>query len=197
MNAFIPNACFVFVLAGAMSAPAIASAAPTATLETSMGNIVIDLDSEHAPQTVDNFVRYAKEKHYDGTVFYRVVPGFVIQAGSYDAMGKPRGIHPGPGIPLETATAQSNLKGTITSAHGDEPNSGRAEFFINLADNKGLDHAPDDMENKTGFAAFGKVTEGMDVVDAISKVQLGGGIGPFGDAAPAMPVIIQKVTISN
>jgi cyclophilin family peptidyl-prolyl cis-trans isomerase len=156
---------------------------------------VIDLDREHAPQTVDNFVRYAKEGHYDGTVFYRVVPGFVIQAGSYDAMGKPRGIHEG--IPLESGTAQSNLRGTITSAHGDEPNSGRAEFFINLADNKGLDRQPDDMENKTGFAAFGKVTEGMDVVDAISKVQLGGGIGPFGDAAPAMPVVIQKVTISN
>ena len=194
MSTCTRNAGFAVVLAAAMSA-ANAYAAPTATLETSMGNIVIDLDREHAPQTVDNFIRYAKEGHYDGTVFYRVVPGFVIQAGSYDAMGKPRGIHEG--IPLETLTAQSNLRGTITSAHGDEPNSGRAEFFINLADNKGLDRAPDDMENKTGFAAFGKVTEGMDVVDAISKVQLGGGIGPFGDAAPAMPVIIQKVTISN
>jgi len=181
------------VVAAFAAAPAIA--APTATMETSMGNIVIDLDREHTPQTVDNFIRYAKEGHYDGTVFYRVVPGFVIQAGSYDAMGKPRGIHDG--IPLETSTAQSNLRGTITSAHGDEPNSGRAEFFINLADNKGLDHQPDDVDNKTGFTAFGKVTEGLDVVDAISKVQLGGGIGPFGDAAPAMPVIIQKITISN
>lgn len=181
------------VVAAFAAAPAMA--APTATMETSMGNIVIDLDREHTPQTVDNFIRYAKEGHYDGTVFYRVVPGFVIQAGSYDAMGKPRGIHDG--IPLETSTAQSNLRGTITSAHGDEPNSGRAEFFINLADNKGLDHQPDDMDNKTGFTAFGKVTEGLDVVDAISHVQLGGGIGPFGDAAPAMPVIIQKITISN
>ena len=184
----------LFVAAAALAAGS-ASAAPTATLETSMGNIVIDLDHDGAPKTVDNFILYAKEGHYDGTVFYRVVPGFVIQAGSYDAMGKPRGIHPG--IPLETLTAQSNLKGTITSAHGDEPNSGHAEFFINLADNRGLDHQPDDFGNKTGFTAFGKVIEGMDVVDAISKVQLGGGIGPFGDAAPAEPVIIQKVTISN
>jgi len=195
MIVFLRNARFASAFVAAVLAAGAAAAAPTATLETSMGNIVIDLDREHTPQTVDNFIRYAKEGHYDGTVFYRVVPGFVIQAGSYDAMGKPRGIHEG--IPLETATAQSNLRGTITTAHGDEPNSGRAEFFINLADNRGLDRLPDDIENKTGFTAFGKVTEGMDVVDAISKVQLGGGIGPFGDAAPAMPVIIQKVTISN
>src|SRR5436190_22241636 len=99
MTTFRRNAGFASIFASAMLAAAAASAAPTATMETSMGNIVIDLDREHVPQTVDNFIRYAKEGHYDGTVFYRVVPGFVIQAGSYDAMGKPRGIHDG--IPLE------------------------------------------------------------------------------------------------
>jgi cyclophilin family peptidyl-prolyl cis-trans isomerase len=182
-----------FVSATVFAAPAIAT--PTATMFTSMGAIVVELDREHAPATVDNFVRYAKEGHFDGTVFYRVVPGFVIQAGSYDAMGKPRPAHDP--IPLETANARSNLRGTIAMGHGDEPNSATAEFFINLADAKGLDRQPDDMDNKTGFAAFGHVLGGMDVVDAISKVPLGGGIGPFGDAAPVTPVIIQKVMITD
>jgi cyclophilin family peptidyl-prolyl cis-trans isomerase len=170
-------------------------ATPTATLFTSMGAIVVELDREHTPATADNFVRYAKEGHFDGTVFYRVVPGFVIQAGSYDAMGKPRDVHDP--IPLETANARSNLRGTIAMGHGDEPNSARAEFFINLADAKGLDRQPDDMDNKTGFAAFGHVIGGMDVVDRISKVPLGGGVGPFADAAPVTAVVIQKVMITD
>jgi cyclophilin family peptidyl-prolyl cis-trans isomerase len=172
-----------------------ATATPTATIQTSMGDIVLELDREHTPATVDNFMRYAKEGHFDGTVFYRVVPGFVIQAGSYDAMGKPRGVHDP--IPLETANAQHHLRGTIAMGHGDDPNSARAEFFINLADQPTFDHLADDMDNKTGFAAFGHVVGGMEVVDAISMVPLGGGIGPFGDAAPATPVVIQKVVISN
>ena len=172
-----------------------AAAAPIATLQTSMGEIVLELDREHTPATVDNFVRYAKEGHFDGTVFYRVVPGFVIQAGSYDAMGKPRGVHDP--IPLETANAQHHLRGTIAMGHGDDPNSARAEFFINLADQPTFDRLPEDMDNKTGYAAFGHVVTGMEVVDAISMVPLGGGIGPFADAAPLMPVVIQKVVISN
>jgi cyclophilin family peptidyl-prolyl cis-trans isomerase len=155
----------------------------------------VQLDREHTPKTVENFLRYVKEGHYDGTVFYRVVPGFVIQAGSYDADGKPRGVHDP--VPLETATAQSNLKGTIAMAHSDEPDSGRAEFFINLADNKALDRKPEDMDNKTGFAAFGRVVEGMNVVNAISMVPVNGGIGPFPDAAPVTPVVINKITILN
>jgi cyclophilin family peptidyl-prolyl cis-trans isomerase len=172
-----------------------ALAAPTATMQTSMGDIVLELDREHTPATVDNFIRYAKEGHFDGTVFYRVVPGFVIQAGSYDATGKPRPVHDP--IPLETAKAQSNLRGTIAMGRAAEPDSARAEFFINLADTAGLDRLPDDMDNKTGYAAFGHVVGGMEVVDAISMVPLGGGIGPFGDAAPVTPVIIQKVVISD
>ena len=186
---------FAFAITVVATAATAAWAAPTATLQTSMGDIVIELDREHTPATVDNFVRYAKEGHFDGTVFYRVVPGFVIQAGSYDAMGKPRNVHDP--IPLETANAQSNLRGTIAMGHDVDPNSARAEFFINLRDTPQLDREPGDMDNKTGYAAFGKVSQGMDVVDAIAMVPLGGGIGPFGDAAPMTPVIIQKVVISN
>ncbi|HEX3486040.1 MAG TPA: peptidylprolyl isomerase, partial [Micropepsaceae bacterium] len=81
---------FLSVLAGGVFAGTAAYATPTVTIQTSMGDIVLELDHEHTPATVENFVRYAKEGHFDGTVFYRVVPGFVIQAGSYDAMGNPR-----------------------------------------------------------------------------------------------------------
>jgi cyclophilin family peptidyl-prolyl cis-trans isomerase len=186
----------VALAAAVLATPLFAqSLPPKVTIQTSMGDIVLELDREHTPATVDNFLRYAKEGHFDGTVFYRVVPGFVIEAGSFDAEGKPRGVHDP--IPLETANAQSNLRGTITMAHGDDPNSARAEFFINLADNKGLDRMPDDMENKTGFAAFGHIVEGMDVVDRIAMVPLNGGTGPFPDAAPVTPVVIQKVVILN
>lgn len=166
--------------------------APKVSFQTSMGEIILELDREHTPATTENFLRYVDEGHFDGTVFYRVVPGFVIQAGSFDAEGKPRGVHDP--IPLETATASSNLRGTVTMAHGDEPNSSRAEFFINLADNKALDRDPADQENKTGFAAFGHVVAGMDVVDAIAALPLGGP-GPFPGAAPLMPVIIQKAAV--
>lgn len=167
--------------------------APRATIETSLGNIVVELDAEHTPATVANFEQYAREGHFDGTVFYRVVPGFVIQAGSIDAKGDARGVHDP--IPLETANASLNVRGTITMARDNEPNTARAEFFINLMDNTSLDRQPDDHDNKTGFAPFGHVVEGMDVVDRIAQLPLNGGIGPFPDAAPATPVVIMKVTI--
>jgi cyclophilin family peptidyl-prolyl cis-trans isomerase len=168
-------------------------AAQRAVMETSMGNIVVELDAEHAPATVANFVRYAREGHFDGTIFYRVVPGFVIQAGSVDAKGQSRSGHDP--IPLETANAASNIRGTIAMARADEPASASAEFFINLGDNSPLDHQPDDHDNKTGYAVFGHVVEGLDVVDRIASVPLMGGIGPFPDAAPAMPVTIVRVTV--
>lgn len=167
--------------------------APRATIQTSMGNIVVELDAEHTPATVANFTRYAKEGHFDGTVIYRVAPGFVIQAGSIGAQGMSRPVHDP--IPLETANAASNLRGTISMARADDPNSATAEFFINLADNSGLDHQADDHDNKTGYATFGQVVEGMDVVDRIAMVPLMGGQGPFPDADPVMPVTILKVTV--
>lgn len=167
--------------------------APRAVIETSLGNIVLELDAVHTPATVANFARYANEGHFDGTVFYRVVPGFVIQAGSVDAKGKSRSTHDP--IPLETANALSNARGTIAMARADEPSSAAAEFFINLGDNSGLDRQPDDHDNKSGYAVFGHVVEGMDVVDRIAAAPLMGGVGPFPDAAPAMPVTIVKVTV--
>ena len=131
---------------------------PRATIETSLGNIVVELDAEHTPGTVANFAQYAREGHFDGTVFYRVVPGFVIQAGSFDAQGQPRGVHDP--IPLETANASPNLRGTITMARDDEPNSARAEFFINLADNKSLDHHLTTTTTRQGLRRSGMSSKG-------------------------------------
>ena len=183
---------FALTILAASATLAAEDAAPKVSFQTSLGEIIFELDREHAPVTVANFLGYVREGHFDGTVFYRVVPGFVIQAGSFDAEGKPRGVHDP--IPLETATTSSNARGTMAMGHGDDPNSARAEFFINLADNKAIDRQPDDFENKTGFAVFGHVVTGMDVVDAIAALPLGGP-GPFPGAAPLTPVVIQKASV--
>src|SRR5258708_15069748 len=114
---------------------------PRLLIATSMGDITLQLDSVRAPKSVANILRYVKEKHYDNTAFYRVAKGFVIQMGSFDAKGKPRGIHPGP-VPLEAGNGLSNLRGSVAMARAEEPDSATAEFFINLADNTPLDHKP-------------------------------------------------------
>jgi peptidyl-prolyl cis-trans isomerase A (cyclophilin A) len=161
-------------------------------MHTSMGDIVLELDRAHAPRTVANFLRYVREKHYDETKFYRVVPGFVIQAGSLGADGVGHPDHEP--IPLEANNGLKNLRGSISMARNEAPVSAQAEYFIVLADNPGLDPAPDDMENKTGYAVFGHVISGMDVVDRIAMVPLGG-TGPFGAAAPLDPVVIHTVEV--
>ena len=170
-------------------------AAPRVSMETSLGTIVFELDREHTPASVENFLRYAKRAISTAPCSTAWCPVSSSRPAVWMRPAKGRGVHEP--IPLETANAQSNARGTITMAHGDEPDSATAEFFINLVDNKGLDRMPDDHDNKTGYAAFGRVIEGMDVVDSIAKVPLNGGYGPFGDAAPAMPVTIVKVTIQN
>jgi cyclophilin family peptidyl-prolyl cis-trans isomerase len=160
-------------------------------IETSLGNITLELDQAHAPATVQNFLRYVSEKHFDGTVFYRVVPGFVIQAGSYMADGSYRSPHAA--IPLEANNGLLNTRGSIAMARGDTPASADAEFFIDLSNNADLDHKADDTANTTGYTVFGHVVSGMDVVDKIAGVQLGDK-GPFPSAAPVEPVIIRQVT---
>jgi peptidyl-prolyl cis-trans isomerase A (cyclophilin A) len=174
-----------------------AAASPEARMETNMGTIVIALDAEKAPATVANFVRYAKEGHYNGTIFYRVVPDFVIQAGSLGADGKWRPTRKP--IPLETASDLSNKRGTVAMAREEKPASALAEFFINLSDDnaKGLDRKPMEAPNTAGYAVFGHVTSGMEVVDAIAGVKIGGGKGPFPENDPVKPVIIKKVTIGE
>lgn len=166
---------------------------PKILISTSMGDITVQLDAVRAPKSIANVLRYVKEKHYDGTAFYRVAHGFVIQMGSWDAKGKGHGIHPGP-VPLEADNGLSNLRGSLALGRGEEPDSATAEFFINLADNTPLDHKPGDPGNTTGYAVFGQVIAGMDVVDAIGAVPTGDG-GPMPGQWPLTPVVVKKVTL--
>ncbi len=184
------------VLAALFFFPSAASAqaAPRVLIQTSMGDIGVELDPVHAPATVENFLRYVNERHYDGTIIYRVVPGFVIQAGSYEVSGKERASHDP--IPLEAGNGLSNLRGAIAMARESEPNTATSEFFIDLVDNVRLDRAPLDTEGKTGYAVFGRVVSGLDVVDAIAKAPLGG-VGPFAANSPTMPIIITSATVVN
>jgi peptidyl-prolyl cis-trans isomerase A (cyclophilin A) len=166
---------------------------PQILIATSMGDITLQLDAVRAPKSVANVMRYVKEKHYDNTAFYRVAKGFVIQMGSWDANGKPHGIHPGP-VPLEANNGLSNLRGTVALGRDTPPDSATAEFYINLADNIALDHKADDAGNTTGYAVFGQVISGMDVVDAIGQVPTGDN-GPMPGQAPITPVIVKKVSL--
>jgi cyclophilin family peptidyl-prolyl cis-trans isomerase len=171
---------------------------PQARFETSMGAIVVALEKDKAPQTVANFIRYAKQGLYNNTVIYRIVPGYVIQTGSFGADLKWRPT--GKPIALETAGGLSNKRGTVATARDMKPtNSAKAEFFFNLADTnaQALDPKPGDSPNTTGFAVFGKVVSGQEVLDAIALVPLGGMKGSFPTAYPQKPIVIKKVTIKE
>lgn len=171
------------------------NAPPKVMFQTSMGNFVVEMDPQRAPKTVENFLRYVREGFYSGIIFHRVVPGFVVQAGGYDVQGNERNVHDP--IALETATAANNVRATIAMARTNLPNSARSQFFINLQDNSQLDRAPNDPGNLTGYTVFGRVIDGMAVIDAIAMVQLGGSLGPIPQASPRTPVVIQRVTIVN
>jgi cyclophilin family peptidyl-prolyl cis-trans isomerase len=166
---------------------------PRILIATSMGDITVQMDAVRAPKSVANILRYVKEKHFDNTAFYRVAKGFVIQMGSWDAAGKPHGIHPGP-VPLEANNGLSNLRGAVALARAEAPDSATAEFFISLVDNVRLDHEAQDTGNTTGYAVFGQVTSGMDVVDAMGQVPTGDN-GPMPGQAPVTPIVVTKVTL--
>ena len=164
---------------------------PQILISTSMGDITLQLDSTRAPKSVASVLRYVRDRHYNGTVVYRVVKGFIIQMGSWDANVKGRPGHAP--SPLEADNGLSNLRGTVALAHGEDLMAS-ADFFINLADNIALDHKAEDTGNTTGFTVFGQVVSGMDVADAISNVAVGDK-GPMPGQAPVDPVLINKVSI--
>ena len=167
---------------------------PKLLIQTSMGDITLQLDDSRAPASVASILGFVKKKHYDGTVVYRVAKGFVIQMGSFEAHGKGRGIVRPSVVPLEANNGLSNLRGTVAMARAEAPDSATAEFFINLDDNVRLNHAADDPGNTTGYAVFGQVVAGMDVVDAIGNVPTGDN-GPMPGQAPGTPIIVKKVTL--
>jgi len=135
------------------------------TLDTTKGNIVIEVDEKAAPVTSANFLRYVQEGFYKGTIFHRVIPGFMIQCGGFTADMQQKNTHEP--IVNEAANGLKNVRGTIAMARIDDPNSATAQFFINLINNDYLNPGP----GNPGYAVFGKVVKGMDVVDTIAQVK--------------------------
>ncbi len=162
------------------------------TLQTNHGDIVLELDRERAPITVDNFVSYAKAGHYDGTIFHRVIDGFMIQGGGFEPGMKQRPTRDP--IQNEASNGLSNETGTIAMARTMAPHSASAQFFINVKDNTFLDHTAPTSQG-WGYAVFGKVVEGMDVVDAIKKVRTGSRDGH--DDVPVEDVTINKAVVQE
>ena len=159
-----------------------------ATIETSMGTITVELDDAKAPVTVTNFIEYVKSGHYDGTIFHRVIDGFMIQGGGFTKdMNQKETRAP---IKNEAANGLKNARGTLAMARTMIVDSATSQFFINLVDNEFLDYRGPD-PRMFGYAVFGKVTDGMEVVDRIAKVKTGFA-GPHQNV-PEEPVIIRKV----
>lgn len=160
------------------------------TMETSMGTITLNLDEGKAPITVKNFVDYAKSGHYDGTIFHRVIDGFMIQGGGFTKdMNQKTTKDP---IRNEAMNGLKNKRGTIAMARTSVVDSATSQFFINLVDNDFLDFQAPTMQG-FGYAVFGLVTDGMTVVDAIAKVKTGFA-GPHQNV-PETAVVIKKVTV--
>lgn len=159
-------------------------------IQTNMGNIVIQLDSAKAPITVENFVTYVNDGFYNGTLFHRVIPGFMIQGGGFSAdfVQKPTNAP----IKNEAANGLKNKRGTLAMARTSDPNSATGQFFINLKDNGFLDYTSA-TPSGYGYAVFGEVVEGMDVVDKIAQVKTGSKNGH--QDVPVEPVLIQTMVL--
>lgn len=172
-------------------APAPAIAGTTLVkMQTSMGDIIIELDAKKAPATAKNFIDYVNENHYSGIIFHRVISGFMIQGGNFD-MNMKKATTKAP-IVNEAANGLQNLRGTIAMARTSNPNSATDQFFINHKDNPFLNAAP----GKPGYAVFGKVVEGMEIVDAIAAVPTGTKAG-MRDVPQTPVIIISAKVITN
>jgi cyclophilin family peptidyl-prolyl cis-trans isomerase len=186
MRTFVSALALVVVLTLGIDAARAAESTPqggppVVILETSLGNIELTLDPEKAPISAENFLAYVDAGHYDGTIFHRVISGFMIQGGGFDASMSQKATK-GP-IKNEFGNGLTNQRGTIAMARTNDPHSATAQFFINTVDNGFLNNPP-------GYAVFGKVTAGMDVVEKIEKVETASK-GGHRDV-PAQPVTIVK-----
>ena len=156
------------LLAGALASGAWAADAPRVKFATTLGDFVVEVTPDKAPKTVENFLRYVKDKHYDGTIFHRVIVNFMVQGGGFapDMQQKPTR----PPVPLEAGNGLKNQVGTIAMARTADPNSATAQFFINVRDNAALD-APN--PDGHGYTVFGKIVSGMDVISKITATPTG------------------------
>jgi len=180
----------VLALTLGMAALGTARAAnPIVVMETSMGTIKVELFEDKAPITVKNFLAYVDDKHYDGTIFHRVIDGFMIQGGGMEpGMKEKKTKDP---IKNESSNGLKNTKGTLAMARTNVPDSATSQFFINVKDNDFLDKA--NARDGVGYCVFGKVTDGMDVVDKSKNVATGPK-GPFPKDAPEENIVIKSIT---
>lgn len=162
----------------------------TVDLETSAGTIRVELDAEKAPLSAKNFLDYVAKGHYDGTVFHRVIKGFMVQCGGFEPGMKQKAT--GETIANEANNGLKNLKYTLAMARTSDPHSATAQFFINTADNGFLNHSAETLQG-WGYAVFGQVVAGQDVVDRIEAVRTGR--KGFHDDVPVDDVVIQRATI--
>lgn len=158
---------------------------PWVVLETTAGSLLLELDGRRSPLTVKNFLTLVDSGYYNGTIFHRVIPDFMAQGGGYTRDLKVK--EPDGGIPNESGNGLPNLRGTVAMARQDDPHTAMAQFFINLSDNRSLDPRPD----RWGYAVFGYVIEGMDVVDKMAEMPTGPA-GPFDQDVPVSAIIIEK-----
>jgi cyclophilin family peptidyl-prolyl cis-trans isomerase len=177
------------LILGAAPAQAQGAGAPVyVQFKTTLGSFTIELDSARAPLSVANFSQYVQDKHYDGTIFHRVVGGFVVQGGGFlpDGQEKPTR----PGVPNESGNGLSNRRGTVAIARTGDPHSGTAQFYVNLNDNLSLDPSP----ARWGYAVFGRVVQGMEIIDTIARVPTGSR-ATFADETPLEPVVIESAQV--
>jgi peptidyl-prolyl cis-trans isomerase A (cyclophilin A) len=183
------NLKHLFVVSAAAVVPTGALAAdPQVDLKTSAGNIRLELYPAKAPKTVENFLRYVRDGHYNGTIFHRVIPGFMIQGGGMDAkMGEKKTRAP---VPIESKNGLKNELGAVAMARTSDPNSATAQFFINVKANSFLDYPGQDGH---GYTVFGKVVDGMDVVNKIVSVPTGN--RGMHQNVPNTPVVIESASV--
>jgi peptidyl-prolyl cis-trans isomerase B (cyclophilin B) len=187
---FTPARFVLLALAALVPSVAAAETAPKVRLETTMGAIVLELDAENAPATTTNFLAYVKDGFYDGTIFHRVIDGFMIQGGGFDqSFSRKKTRDP---IKNEADNGLKNRRGTIAMARTGDPHSATAQFFINLEDNSNLDHRSPDARG-WGYCVFGRVVEGMNVVDGIRKTPTGVK-GRYRDV-PATDIVIERAVL--
>ena len=183
------------MLSAAAAAPGALAADPQVDLKTNVGTIRLELYPAKAPKTVANFLQYVKDGHYNGTVFHRVIPGFMIQGGGFETSYRQKAVRAP--IPNEAQPAvKAGLKndvGTVAMARTSDPNSATAQFFINVNDNGFLNWG-DPRGDGNGYAVFGKVVSGQDVVTKIAKLPTGAG-GPFRSDVPRDAVVIEAATL--
>jgi cyclophilin family peptidyl-prolyl cis-trans isomerase len=169
-----------------------AVANPRVLLRTTAGDITLELFADKAPKSVDNFLQYVRSKFYDGTVFHRVIDGFMVQGGGLDKDLRPRPTRAP--VPNEADNGLLNVRGTVSMARTPDPNSATAQFFINVVDNRSLDHVSKENGQTWGYAVFGKVVAGMEVVDQIKSTPTGPG-GPFPRDVPVTPIVINSAEV--